>query len=567
MPLKFAANLTLPDDAVTQTFAWLGIKGSGKSYGAMKLAELMLAAGQQVVALDPVGIWYSLRLSAAGTGPSKFKLPILGGLRGDVPLDHRAGKTVATFLADTGTSAILDVSLFHKAKRKEFVADLAEELFHRAKSVRRPVHLFLEEAQMFAPQMAKGEERMLGAIEDIVRVGRNFGLGASMITQRPQSVNKEVLNQAEPLIVFRLIAKHERDAVKNWLEHVGAGAGEMMANLHALKTGECFFWSPAWMEEFAKTRALKRVTYDASSTPTGAEGPAAVELKAVDLGKLEQAMAKSIDEAKANDPKALRAKVAELERKLSAVSSQPSARGIDEAEVQRRVRDAMEAATLTRDQQWAQLLSPIASHAGAVWGAADELRKAVKAASEGRGLSKPGRTNAPPAKVVQAPPRVQQRPTERPADVGRVGDGSLPATQQRILDVVATLGVRGIPPDRECVARWQGIHPNGGRYGSDLAALRAAGLLEGFRLTDEGGAIAFAGETGPAAVIAALPDGTKQKVFETILDGGPFTRETLAAALGIHPNGGRYGSDLAWLRTMRVITERGPIEVTEGARR
>jgi DNA helicase HerA-like ATPase len=36
---------------------------------------------------------------------------------------------------------------------------------------------------------------MLGAIEDIVRLGRNFGIGVSMISQRPQSINTEVRNR------------------------------------------------------------------------------------------------------------------------------------------------------------------------------------------------------------------------------------------------------------------------------------------------------------------------------------------------------------------------------------
>jgi DNA helicase HerA-like ATPase len=42
---------------------------------------------------------------------------------------------------------------------------------------------------------------MVGIYEEIIRLGRNYGIGVSMITQRPQSVNKEVLNQTECLFV------------------------------------------------------------------------------------------------------------------------------------------------------------------------------------------------------------------------------------------------------------------------------------------------------------------------------------------------------------------------------
>ncbi len=45
--LNLADNLSLPLDVVTEKLAFLGRTGSGKSYGAMKLAELMLAAGAQ----------------------------------------------------------------------------------------------------------------------------------------------------------------------------------------------------------------------------------------------------------------------------------------------------------------------------------------------------------------------------------------------------------------------------------------------------------------------------------------------------------------------------------------
>src|ERR1041385_5893224 len=50
--LKLADNLALPaDEAVTQKYGFIGRSGSGKSYGAMKLAELFLGAGAQVIVL------------------------------------------------------------------------------------------------------------------------------------------------------------------------------------------------------------------------------------------------------------------------------------------------------------------------------------------------------------------------------------------------------------------------------------------------------------------------------------------------------------------------------------
>ena len=62
-----------------------------------------------------------------------------------------------------------------------------------------------------------GDERMLGAFEDLVRLGRNYGIGVSLISQRPQSVNKEVLNMTECLFVLQVNGAQERKALTDWI--------------------------------------------------------------------------------------------------------------------------------------------------------------------------------------------------------------------------------------------------------------------------------------------------------------------------------------------------------------
>ncbi|MEO1063781.1 MAG: DUF87 domain-containing protein [Actinomycetota bacterium] len=344
--MKIARDVELPADAVTQTFAFVGRKGSGKTFAAGVLAEGFLEAGVQVVVLDPVGNWYGLRLGKSGKSRSPFAIPIIGGEHGDLPLEAAAGSVVADFVVQTGSSAVLDVSHFRKGQRKTFVAEFAEQLFHAKKGARTPMHLVIEETQVFAPQRAgKGEERMLGAIEDIVRLGRNYGIGCSMISQRPQSINKEVLNQAEPLVVFQLVAKHERDAVRNWMEHVGAEAAGMLDELPSLETGDCFLWSPAWLRRFLRTRFRAKRTYDASATPRlGEEPPKPVELKPVDMTALESAIGESVERARADDPKRLRKRIAELEAEVA----RPAEPLADEAAIEAAVASAVE----ERDAYW-----------------------------------------------------------------------------------------------------------------------------------------------------------------------------------------------------------------------
>jgi predicted ArsR family transcriptional regulator len=139
------------------------------------------------------------------------------------------------------------------------------------------------------------------------------------------------------------------------------------------------------------------------------------------------------------------------------------------------------------------------------------------------------------------------------------------AGEQRILNTLRMLEVREIPRDRVALARWMRIHPNGGRFNRQLASLRAKGHVDGIELTADGRAMADLGETGPDAAVAAVKGNTTRNVLKEIAKSPTsLGREDLAAKLGIHPNGGRFNRDLAWLRAMGLIPERGRIETTDG---
>jgi hypothetical protein len=197
--LKLADDLALPsDEAVTQKFGFIGRSGSGKSYAAMRLAELFLGVGAQIICLDWVGLWWSLRLAANGKAPGFEHVYIFGGEHADVELRPESGALMADLVVDKHISVVLDVMHFRKAERTRFATAFAEQFFHRKKTARTACHLFIEEAQAYLPQMVRGDEaRMVGVFEDIGKVGRNYGIGNSLISQRPQAINKDVLNQIE----------------------------------------------------------------------------------------------------------------------------------------------------------------------------------------------------------------------------------------------------------------------------------------------------------------------------------------------------------------------------------
>jgi hypothetical protein len=318
--LDFSPDLKLPIDAATQTFAFIGRKGSGKTYAAGKLVEELIDAKVQCVILDTVGNWYGLRLSADGKKPSGLEIPLLGGLRGDIPLKPEAGHMVADLVTDTGRSIVLDLSQFSFEGRRQFATAFGRQLWQRKKGEAHPtpLHLIIEECQLIVPEHApKGGEMMLHVYEEIIRLGRNYGIGASMISQRPQSVSKEVLNQAEPLLAFQLVGAHERKAVREWVTHMGLDIN-LVDELPSLSPGYCWFWSPQWLNVLKKVHVGKKRTLDASATPKVGDRRVRSNPRPIDLKGFQDRMTAVIEEAKASDPKLLRQRVVELTRELQA---------------------------------------------------------------------------------------------------------------------------------------------------------------------------------------------------------------------------------------------------------
>src|SRR4051812_36415696 len=177
--LRISPDLSLPREAVTQTFGILAKRGVGKTYTASVITEEMLKADLPVCVVDPVGVWWGLRASADGKSEG-LPIVVMGGEHGDIPLDVAGGNTIADLIVDERLSVVLDLSLFRKGEQTRFMTDFAERLYHRN---REPLHLVLDEADAFAPQKPmKGQERLLGAIEDLVRRGRARGLGITLVT-------------------------------------------------------------------------------------------------------------------------------------------------------------------------------------------------------------------------------------------------------------------------------------------------------------------------------------------------------------------------------------------------
>jgi hypothetical protein len=317
MTLKISDSLSLPLDAVTQTFGVLAVRGAGKSNTAAVMAEEMFDAGLPFVVIDPVGSWFGLRAGRDGKPKGGLPVPIFGGRHGDVPLERGAGELLADLVVGKRLSCVLDLSEFDsEAAKKQFLLAFAIRLYRKNES---PLHLFLEEADDYIPQRPmRDEAHLLRAWENIVRRGRSRGLGITLITQRSASLNKSVLTQVETLFAMRTTGPQDRSAIAEWVKY-HSQSHEILESLSGLKNGEAWAWSPHWLGKMERVQMRRRRTFDSGATPKHAKGakPAA-SLADVDLAAVQKEMAATIEKAKADDPRELRKRIAALEKELAA---------------------------------------------------------------------------------------------------------------------------------------------------------------------------------------------------------------------------------------------------------
>jgi hypothetical protein len=322
--LLLAPELELPVEAVTSKFAFIARSGAGKTYGASKLAELFFSILAQVVIVDPVGVWWGLRLAANGKDKG-LPIPVFGGLHGDLPLDPNAGTFIAQLIITKRISAVLDVSEFTGGELCRFVVAFATEFLRLKKQHRSPVHVFWDEAQDVVPQKVYREQaRMVGAMERLIKQGRNFGVGTTLITQRPQAVAKDVLSQTEVLVVLQVNEAHARKAIEGWIVSKGLDVAELAGDLPALPRGDAYVWSPQLLGRTLKIHIAKKLTYDASSTPDfkSAKAVAPRELDTQEMAAIRAAMQETIAKAAQSDVKLLQRDNKELRAALDKLSAE-----------------------------------------------------------------------------------------------------------------------------------------------------------------------------------------------------------------------------------------------------
>lgn len=555
--LILGSGLVLPPDAVTQTFAILAKKGSGKTFTAKVMCEEMIRGGYPVVIMDPTGAWWGLRAGVDGKTPG-FPVVVLGGDHGDLPLHVTAGRQIAKLVVARKLRwLVLDMSLMMPDDQHRFAYDFCATLYHENRDA---LHVFVDEADEFASQKPADalEHKVLGILDRIVRRGRIRGLGITLITQRSAVLNKNVLSQAEVMVALRTAAPPDLDAIEAWTKrHVQKEERErFMSSLPKLPIGEAWFISPGWLGLFKRVKIRFLRTFDSSATPKVGEHRIVPEKLAsvADLDEIREILAQAVPEVSSDDDKeAMVARIAELELKLR--ESQASRSKVGKSEI-----TTIETSSRKIDES-SKRMTKIAEDAvgliATLEGLLPELQAASKMLSEKADVvvdlsGQKTRLEEDRAMLEEddASPEPEDDDRKRKSN----GDGAN-STPVRILRAMA---VMGRPLGSKEIGVLAGVRQSGAFY-TRLSELRDEGFVvqndeDGlYKLTVLGrGHLDKLGVVVPRKVDLSETlsfwrrgkvglHGRQIEIVELVAKGGkPLTRVQIAELIGVVPTGGTF---------------------------
>lgn len=313
--------MKIPKGLFDQHIIALGKTRSGKSSKLRVYVEHLLKAGEPVCILDVKGEWWGMKSSADGLSPG-FPLVIFGGKHADLPLNSGAGKELAEVIFTGNRPCIIDMKAMGMAERSRFFIDFTSRGFQVNQGKRylaiTEVHNFAFKGKVFSPQAGE----MLHWANKLAAEGLGIGINLLADSQRGQKVHNDFLTSMETLIACKVIYKADRDAIKDWIDGCAdmTIGKEVVDSLAQLKKPQAWVWCPEieFGPELVEFPMFK--TYD-SFKPQKADAPAQLAgWASVDLAELEGRLTVVVEEAKASDPKVLKARIRELEAVIKGTS-------------------------------------------------------------------------------------------------------------------------------------------------------------------------------------------------------------------------------------------------------
>jgi cell division protein FtsB len=472
---EISEQRALPEDAVTSTIIVLGKKGKGKTFFVGVLEEEFAKHKVPFTVIDPMSAHWGIK--------EKYQVVIFGGPHADVPLDPSLGSEIADLTIETGMSNILDIRDFSETAQRRFVADFTRRLMERNRS---PRHVFYEEADKFCPQMISGDTaQVYHEVDSLIRRGRQFGLGVSVISQRAARLNKDATSQGDAFFFFGMPGTQDRKAVEDMIEGVAepAEVKKIYGKLPTLPPGTCIVYSPEWLKITEEINIRARETFHAGRTPKlgELENFQAVPVEAAELkARMEALIGQKAEEE--DELAQLRRTTAKKDEEIEKLNKRLEIRGelkdlLDERQVKVTVKEGV--STVEPIPNMADIEKKYGDQLAASSREKELLSQRIKELeNESNSLAPYRRLKAAmddvwheQLKTIETPP-----PGLEPSIDYAVWLGKLEPGAKRILEYMAAR--RGMKLGRPEIARALGWTKSGSSFSTGMATLRRNGLLK-----------------------------------------------------------------------------------------
>lgn len=561
-------TLPFPKKVLSQHTVVLGKTRSGKSSTMRLMVEDLLDDKEPVCIIDPKGDWWGLKSSADGR-KAGYEVVIFGGKHADVPINQHSGKVVGELVATGNRPCIIDLGGWMVGERTRFFIDFASTLFTRTHGHR---WLCIDEAHNFAPQgkiLDPDAGKMLHWANRLASEGAGKGIVLISASQRPQKVHKDYLTSHETLIAKRVIHPLDRGAMKDWIDGCGdpTKGKEVLDSLAGLQRSEGWVWSPEI--DFGPKRVTFPMfsTYDSFAVQTGDVDRKLKGWASVDLDEVKSKLAAVVEEAKANDPKALHTEIARLKAELQkATKNIPQ--NIPMAEIK-----AIENAAYARGEAET---APVWFRRG-VEAAIEQMKSSVKTLGGKDFILAQLKTwthigAIPKVPQAVAPAVVQPKPKIAAArqPTAMISDGIFNRPQMRILRSLAMWRSLGHDaPSREMVAAGAGYSPGSGGFNNLIGGLSTAGALsipQPGRLTLLAEVDVPTIDDGREALLSILSNPHK-KLVAALNGSEAMTRDQLAEATGYAAGSGGFNNLIGKLNTLGIsyVPAQGQVALSDWA--
>lgn len=150
----------------------VGKRNSGKSYMEGYLIEQFIESRIKVLVLDREG---------------DFRF-----IRGKDVVHVKPNNEDVVSMLYSDRSVIVDVSEMSKKELKDYVGGISKQLLSVGLKEKKPVYLFLDEAEEYA-----GQYDVVGSFIDLIRRGRKRGIGVGFVGHRISQLNKSILSECD----------------------------------------------------------------------------------------------------------------------------------------------------------------------------------------------------------------------------------------------------------------------------------------------------------------------------------------------------------------------------------